>query len=129
MGLYPSISHEEGLAVLKKVLDARQDKTVSTDILMDLASLVLKSNYFEFDQKYYLLNQGTAIGTKMAPSYAILFLDEIESAFLNSVLEKPFTWWRYIDDIFLVWEHREEALKLFIEKPNTFHPPVNFISE
>ena len=48
---------------------------------MDLASLVLKNSYFEFDQKYYLQKQGTAIGTKMAPSYAILFMDAIESAF------------------------------------------------
>ena len=63
------------------------------------------------------------------PSYAILFMDEIELAFLNSVWEKPFTWWRYIDDIFLVWEYGEEVLKVFIEKLDTVHPTVKFTSE
>ena len=120
--LDPSIPHEEGLAVLKKVLD-------STASLMDLASLVLKNSYFECDQKYYLQKQRTAIGTKMAPSYAILFMDAIESAFLDSVVEKPSTWWRYIDDIFLVLEHGAQALIDFIEKLNTFHPTIKFTSE
>ena len=49
----------------KEGIDVRQDKTVSTDSLMDLPSLVLKNNHFEFDQKYYLQKQGTVIGTKM----------------------------------------------------------------
>ena len=129
VGLYPSIPHEEGLATLKYALDARQEKTVSTESLMDLASLVLKNNYFEFNDNFYLQKQGTAIGTKMAPSYAVLFMDAIESAFLDSVAQKPLIWWRYIDDIFLVWEHGENTLIDFIAELNAFHPSVKFTSE
>ena len=129
VGLYPSIPHEEGLATLKNALDARREKTVSTDSLMDLASLVLKNNFFEFNEEFYLQKQGTAIGTKMAPSYAILFMDALESAFLDSVAQKPLIWWRYIDDIFLVWEHGESALRDFIAELNAFHPSVKFTSE
>ena len=55
----------------------------------------MENSYFEFDQEYYLQKQGTAIG-KMAPSYAILFMDAIESAFLDSMEEKPSICWRYI---------------------------------
>ena len=49
VGLYPSITHKEGLTVLRNILDGRQDKTVSTDSLKDLASIVLKNSYFEFE--------------------------------------------------------------------------------
>ena len=40
------------------------------EILVELMSLILKHNVFEFDEKFYLQIQGTAMGTKMAPAYA-----------------------------------------------------------
>ena len=29
---------------------------------------------------------------------------------LNDYTDKPFVWWRYIDDIFVLWEHGEDIL-------------------
>ena len=58
--------------------------------------------------------QGTAIGTKMAPSYAILFMDALERGILDGSELKPSVWWRYIDDVFLIWEHGEESSFLTI---------------
>ena len=46
MGLYPNIPHDEGLIALRKSLESRKDKTISTDSLMDLADCILKNNYF-----------------------------------------------------------------------------------
>ena len=37
--------------------------------------------------------------------------------------------WRYIDDIFFVWEHGEESLEKFLNKLNTFHPKIKFTAE
>ena len=45
VGLYPSIPHEEGLQALKRALDEREDKSVSTESLIELAQLVLKNSY------------------------------------------------------------------------------------
>ena len=44
-----------------------------------------------------------------------------EEKFLESFEKKPMTWWRYTDDIFFLWEHGEEPLKVFIEQINMFH--------
>ena len=38
-------------------------------------------------------------------------------------------WWRYIDDIFFIWEHGEESLKNFIENLNSFHSTIKFTAE
>ena len=99
VGLYPNIPHDEGLAAIRNALDERQEKTISTDSLVELAELVLKNNIFEFNSRVYKQKQGTAIGTKMAPPYAILFLDYLETNFLDNSTFKPWLWWRYIDDI------------------------------
>ena len=53
VGLYPSISHEEGLASIRKHLDNRENKEVTTDTLVELADIVLKTNCFEFLDKTF----------------------------------------------------------------------------
>ena len=44
---------------------------------------------------------GTAMWTKMAPSYANLFMDRFERGFLDSEPTRLLVWLRYIDDIFV----------------------------
>ena len=39
------------------------------------------------------------------------------------------TWWMYIDDIFFIWEHGEESLRVFIDQVNLFHPTMKFTAE
>ena len=51
--------------------------------------------------------RGTAIGTKFAPPYSILFMAELEEKILSEIEPKPYLWWRYIDGIFFLWEHGE----------------------
>ena len=46
VGLYPSIPHGAGLQAMKKALEGREDKSVSTETLLSLAELVLKNNFF-----------------------------------------------------------------------------------
>ena len=50
VGIYPNIPHEEGLIAIRKALDIRKDKTISTDSLIELAEYVLKNNIFEHDK-------------------------------------------------------------------------------
>ena len=44
-------------------------------------NIVLKNKIIRFADKSYLQIQGTTMGTKMAPSYANLFVGKIEQQF------------------------------------------------
>ena len=79
--------------------------------------------------RYFKQLNGTAIGTKFAPPYAILFMGYLEDKILNSLVEKPLVWWCYIDDIFMIWQHGEEKLKEFLKILNSCHPTIKFTSE
>ena len=98
--LYPNIPHSEGLNSLRRFLELSDKKQISSDTIIELAEIVLKNNLFEFDQKTFKQVRGTAIGTKFATPYAILFMVDLEEKILNAFEEKPMMWWRYIDDIF-----------------------------
>ena len=102
VGLYPNISHEEGLSALRRRLDLRQEKDVTTSALVELAEVVLKNNIFTFKEKILKQNRGTAIGPKFPPPYRILFMAKLEEEVLSEIELKPYLWWRYIDDIFFL---------------------------
>ena len=124
VGLYPNIPHEKGLIAIRKAPDTRKNKTISTDSLIELAECVLKNNIFEHDKSVFKQLRGIAIGTKMVPPYAIIFMDSLEEDILSNSFLKPLVWWRrYIDDIFMMWEHGEEELKKFetLNSYNHFH--------
>ena len=102
---------------------------MTTDALVELTDIVLKNNYFQFLDKAFKQKRNTAIGTKFSPPYSILFMADLEKRLLSDTDLKPYIWWRYIDDIFLIWEHVEESLKLFLEKINSIHPTIKFTED
>ena len=54
VGLYTNIPNDEGLETFRKALDKREDKTVTTELLVEMLSKVLKTNIFEFNNELYL---------------------------------------------------------------------------
>ena len=88
MGLYSNIPHVDGLVAMRKALDAQKDKTVSTDSLIALAECVLKNNIFEHNTSFHKQLSGTAIGTEMAPPYAITFMGDLEENLLKDCDKK-----------------------------------------
>ena len=78
VGLCPHIPHEEGIETTAEYLEIRDDKTVSSKSSCDLASIVLKENYFELSSKIYHQKLGNAVGTKFVPPYTKLFTAGLE---------------------------------------------------
>ena len=61
--------------------------------------LVLTCNNLTFQGKHYVQQTGTAMGTRMAPSYANRYMDQLEDHFLREAADQPLVWSRYIDDM------------------------------
>ena len=91
-----------------------------------MTDLVLKKNVFEFNSEFFLQTSGTAIGTKMAPAYANIFMSIFERVILESCTNSPDLWIRFIDDIFMIWIHGENKLLEFVDFINSINPSVQF---
>ena len=50
----------------------------------------------------------------------------LEEETLEPLIKIPWLWRRYIDDIFMIWYHRENEIKQFIDKLNKFHNTIKF---
>ena len=84
---------------LKYHLDLRPEQQPPTNTLVRLAELVLKLNCFDFDGNYYQQVGGVAMGAKMGPNSACLFVGYVErKMFAEYQGRKPDLYKRYIDD-------------------------------
>ena len=67
-GLYPSTPPEQDLALIRKKLNNRENRKVTTDSSAELADTILKNNYLRFLDKIFKQKRGTSIETKPTPS-------------------------------------------------------------
>lgn len=127
--LYTSIPHDEGILAISETLSRDPPNKVSWEIVTELVEMTLKMNTFSFNHKYYHQIQGTAMGTRMAPSYANIFMGHLEQRLLSETTLQPNTWLRYIDDIFAIYRGSEDEIKDHITHLNSLHHTIKFTSE
>nr|XP_048707030.1 dnaJ homolog subfamily C member 15 isoform X1 [Caretta caretta]XP_048707040.1 dnaJ homolog subfamily C member 15 isoform X1 [Caretta caretta]XP_048707048.1 dnaJ homolog subfamily C member 15 isoform X1 [Caretta caretta]XP_048707056.1 dnaJ homolog subfamily C member 15 isoform X1 [Caretta caretta]XP_048707066.1 dnaJ homolog subfamily C member 15 isoform X1 [Caretta caretta]XP_048707074.1 dnaJ homolog subfamily C member 15 isoform X1 [Caretta caretta] len=118
---YTNIPHKDGLQTIRNSIP----DNVPANLVAELHDFVLTHNYFTLGDNVYLQISGIAMGTRMAPEYANIFMADLEQRFLSSRPLMPLLYLRYIDDIFIIWTHGKEALEEFQHDFNNFHPTIN----
>ena len=130
MSLYTNIPHDEGISCIKELLNSkRQNQLLTNENLLRLLEMVLKLNNFTFNNKNYLQINGTAMGTRVAHTYANLFMDSIERKYIYLRRIKPRIWFRFIDDVWGIFQGTEAELLQFVEYCNSFHDLIKFTIE
>ena len=139
--LYTNIPHELGITAIKYWLNKKRDQINSrfdTNFIIEALKIVLEENVFYFDGTYYRQIKGTAMGTKVAPTYANLVMGYLEQHMYNKVAEifdRDFSdfvrqhWKRYLDDCIIFWSRSEDELLKFKDLLNSLHPSIKFTME
>ena len=99
----------------------------ATEDVLKMIHLVLDMNCFTFKGKKYRQILGTAMGTRMAPSFANLYMAVLEKKILATAPDSktPEFFKRFIDDLLMVWLHGEESLvRFFFDHANRPHPSI-----
>jgi hypothetical protein len=69
------------------------------------------------------------MGSPLTPVIANYYTEHFEQQAINKVPRKPTHWYRYMDDTFVVWPHREEELCKFLDHLNSIHHNIKFTME
>lgn len=115
-------------AVLRTPLQTLECEISNSEILR-LLEMVLLRNSFRFNGHHFLQVGGTAMGTRVAPTFANIYMDSFECTHVYPYSLRPRLWLCFIDDILLIWDHGMDELKLFIEFLNKRHPNIKFTEE
>lgn len=125
--LYSVIPHADGLLALNHFLDLRPIQQPPTSTILRLAELVLTLNTFSFEDRFYSQERGVAMGTRMGPSYANIFMGYLEKKLAEEYNNTfPELYCRFIDDIFGVTTMPKDDLMKWIDFVQNLHPNIDF---
>ncbi|XP_073514063.1 uncharacterized protein [Phyllobates terribilis] len=127
--LYTSINHQKGISADCSFLNGNNFSEPEINFCLTLLTFVLTKNFFLFEDRFYIQNTGTAMGSNAAPPYANIFIAQFESSFVynNALFQRhQLLWKRYIDDIFLIWNGDSESLRNFVEDINNSTSEIKF---
>ena len=78
----------------RQALNTSQFPEPTTSYLIYLIELILTCNNFSFNRDHYLQTQGTAMGSRMAPSYTNLFMANLEEDLKQPISNPPLVTYR-----------------------------------
>ena len=122
--LYTNIDNKEGLKAVKRAFENHPDPGRPDQAILSLLKICLENNDFMFNNRWFLQVGGTAMGKKFAPNYANLFLAKWEEEIAKKCHKKPLCFFRYLDDIFLIWHHPESDFWDYLNILNQHHPDI-----
>ena len=96
-----------------------------------LIRVCVGSTIFVFEGDVYKQKFGVAMGSPLSPILANLCMEFIEKRFIKTLPNdiRPLFWVRYVDDIFIIYQHSEEKLTEFLEYVNAILPSIKFTVE
>ena len=139
--LYTNIPHDFGLQAIRFWIEKYPElipRNFTLEFILNSIQFILENNTFHFDGEFYQQIKGTAMGTKMAPTYSILVMGYFEEILYQKIEEEMDketgeyirnTWKRYLDDVFILWTKPREELEKFHKLLNTLNPNIQFTIE
>ena len=125
--LYTNIPHDKGIRAVKNVIQMR-NSLPANEYILRILNLVLKCNSFRFNENYYVQINGTAMGTRVAPTYAVIFMNAFEEDHIFHI-SNIWKWYRFIDDIWGIFKGTKFELLKFFEYCNSVHNTIKFSFE
>lgn len=127
--LFTNVPLEETKTIVRqKLIDSNLSHNIISEI-MSLLTVCLEQNFFIFDKVTYYQPDGLAMGSPLSPLLADLFLDNFENQLIlnnNIFHEHIIYYFRYVDDIIILWNDTLENLHLFLDYINSLHNKIKF---
>ncbi|GJQ70462.1 hypothetical protein Trydic_g22875 [Trypoxylus dichotomus] len=105
-------------------IDYKEGK--GSDSITNLFKHCLRTSYFVWDGSFYEQTDGVAMDSPLSPVVANLFMEQFESLAIETAVDKPTVWWRYVEDTFVICPYGRDKLDRFLEHLNGAHPNIQF---
>jgi hypothetical protein len=96
---------------------------------VDLFRHILTTTYFLYDGSFYYQKDGVAMCSPLAPVIANFYVEHFKQKAISAEIKKPARWYRYVNDIFVVWSHGKDDLQDFLQHLNNTHKSNEFTME
>ncbi len=95
---------------------------LTTAQILQLIEICVTSTYFKFNSQWYQQIKGLAMGSSLSPLIACIFMEEFESQTLAQAPQRPLAWWRYVDDVLILYDNKKLDINNRLQHSNSADP-------
>ena len=132
VSMYTNVQQDEAIQCVCNALhNTNQTYSITkppTTYVRKLLELILGRNCFRFGDKIFLQKIGCAMGSTASPEICDITLYDFEKQILEKA-ERILTWWRYRDDILVIYDGNRNQFEKLVAFINTLHPTLKFTYE
>lgn len=122
--LYTNMKHDFTISSIQKIFNKYPDPNRPSKYILELLKLILENNDFEFNDEVYLQTCGCPMGKIIGPSAANIYLLDFDEAAVSGFEVVPLLFFRYLDDVFFLWNDSLEKLKEYENFLNNLIPGI-----
>jgi hypothetical protein len=129
--MYTNIPTEDIGHIITMILNNDYIETDNIYEIIHFTDIILKQNYFEFNNIVYKQNEGLAMEAPTSAILAEIYLQYIEHTFIQGILEKHkiVSFHRYVDDILILYDNTVTNIKHVLEDFNNINNKLQFTVE
>jgi hypothetical protein len=129
--MYTSIPINELYDIIQESLVHNSIPIEYKNEIMTLVKVILRQNYFQYNDELYLQKEGLAMGAPTSSIFAEIFIQYLEHTHIIEILQKHniIDYYRYVDDILIVYNDSSTNICDTMLDFNAVHPNIQYTME
>jgi len=129
--MYSNIPVSETKQILSNILTCNSIDPDTKSEMLNWYEVITKQNYFKNNENILLQEDGLAMGTPSSSIISELFLQYLEQTKLPHIAHKLklLNYFRYVDDILIIFDSQHTDINKIANEFNTLHPNIQFTEE
>lgn len=131
VSMYTCVPVKDTLVQIEKLLLQGGANTLEVNETIVLLRLVLNQNYFQFNNNFYIQEEGLGMGNPLSGILADIYLNFKENEIINEIMkvDQSLIWLRYVDDIWAKYNSSTTNSQFIVDKCNELSQALKFTKE
>jgi hypothetical protein len=129
--IYRIIPTKDVRNIINEILNSNNVKEIAKEEILNLLNVILEQNYIQINEQYYLQNEGLAMGAPTSTLLSEVYRQHLQHISIADILNKHkiIDYYRYMDDILIVYDERKTNIINMLENFNAIHTKLKFTIE
>jgi hypothetical protein len=129
--MYTNVPTDELADIIKLLCMNNMTDNKLSDEVVTILNSILKQNYFQFANLFYLQEKGLAMGSPTSSILSEIYLQHIEHSHITDILLQNHIigYFRYVDDILIIYNNSITNIKEMFNLFNNMTPNLKFTME
>jgi len=129
--MYTNIPTKDLISIFNNICKNHNIKDTVTREIISITNLIITQNHFSFQDKTYVQNNGLAMGAPTSSILSEIYLQFLENTKIFDILkeEKIIGYFRYVDDILIIYNENITDVNQVLKAFNDITPSLTFTLE